>query len=780
MAYSSSKDKKCAALLAIITAAPSFSFLLPKVIKFIQEENAAHPDERPWTIQDFEFWLNQFSDLSPEEEHLVRGKICGKTLPRENYQLFFPIGMNKHYGGSHFIAAHLSPDIDTTVASFIVWQEAFACKVATKQHIWNLPGGAPDQPAVKLFSGLYGSGVFDVLARKEARISCVSRDLLTRTGFKTYSQDTSILTLQHTYNETAIVLVDKEGKFLGDWRTHDVEKVGQVTLLFKTVLRSFETDFLIYQLKKLAGDTIKDDIWQKELKLDDFNEEQNDILDQFLRASTSLSKGGKSTYGELFTALNLIRPTLKEGSHNPFHQLEILILDLGSELEKARNWTDTLEVALIVKEKVLGHPPHVILLDTDIEEIRLQMQDYESLTVLSGEGIPIGIIRAKDIREGPLGVVTFCDFCNYDEIKLPSFITPISVIDHHKTVLYTNSPPMVCIGDTQSCNVIVAELLFELHDTYSLRGKTKESIKAEIASLPMAEGNNQTNEKLRSLIQQDMAANRDSPYFIHPEREKWDYLLCLHAILDDTDLLTKVTWRDVECVNSLLARLETLETKKEASSLTFDNIPSGPAFAKEAAKELLALPTMKKVWEAVMLLKQQDLDENLVQFFRKKPNTLFSDTKIQNGCNLITQIKRFKESKVPENTVNLGWLAFAEAQHEKNLDVDLGLFMLSSITWFEGDQDELLMWCAPTEKGKSHLSTFIHQFFEAVEGLEYKIEIFNDKGGFIKEAFRRQGLIEFTERQTEGNSAWARMIYPAGQLNSRKSMISPYLPHLTI
>ena len=55
-----------------------------------------------------------------------------------------------------------------------------------------------------------------------------------------------------------------------------------------------------------------------------------------------------------------------------------------------------------------------------------------------------------------------------------------------------------------------------------------------------------------------MTAYQKLPFFIHPAREFREYLCFLHAILDDTDLLTKVSSRDLECVAQFLNRLKSL------------------------------------------------------------------------------------------------------------------------------------------------------------------------------------------------------------------------------
>ena len=40
------------------------------------------------------------------------------------------------------------------------------------------------------------------------------------------------------------------------------------------------------------------------------------------------------------------------------------------------------------------------------------------------------------------------------------YLEVISVVDHHKSSLKTPSVPTALIGDTQSCNVLIAEQAF--------------------------------------------------------------------------------------------------------------------------------------------------------------------------------------------------------------------------------------------------------------------------------------------------------------------------------
>ncbi|MGH2611918.1 MAG: hypothetical protein ACRDFB_02580, partial [Rhabdochlamydiaceae bacterium] len=156
----------CQVLLDQIMIANEETFVLIPAIDFVERIHQGKIINH-FHFNDFELWLNQFSGLSPAENLKVRGKLAGRYVPREAYQSLFPIGMGKMYNGSHFVTAHGSPDLDTTVASFWGWVDAFAARVSKGLHIWNVPGGHP--PALVetslLFFNIFGEGVFELLAK---------------------------------------------------------------------------------------------------------------------------------------------------------------------------------------------------------------------------------------------------------------------------------------------------------------------------------------------------------------------------------------------------------------------------------------------------------------------------------------------------------------------------------------------------------------------------------------------------------------------------------------
>ena len=229
------------ALYHLIVKHAKRQFLLPEVIDYIAKVSDGVIDK--YSFSEFELWLNQFSGLSKEEQEKVRGLIVGKSIPRDEYQAFFPIGMGKQYDGTHFVTAHTSPDLDTMVASFWGWLDAFAAQVGRGLHVWNVPGGAPPAHVEVdlLFYQMLGDHVFDTLAKTRSELTLSSLDLLTQEGYLVKKPHDLMLTTYHERNQNAVVMVDDEGYYAGDWRPFDVEGVRQVIMLLNGCLRWLES-----------------------------------------------------------------------------------------------------------------------------------------------------------------------------------------------------------------------------------------------------------------------------------------------------------------------------------------------------------------------------------------------------------------------------------------------------------------------------------------------------------------------------------------------------------
>ncbi len=820
------------ALLQLILEAPPHSFLLPAIIEFIEQIQEKNIIDEKYHISFFEFWLNHFSEVPEEQNYAIRGKIVGKYIPRDDYQAFFPIGMNQIFSGTHFVAAHLSPDVDTMVASFWGWIDAFAARVGDARHIWNLPGGPPISPVTQVFQQTFGSGIFKYLASVNTHLSLSAIDLVTHKSFLKKKGDASINSLDVNSSEKALVLVDEDGHFLGDWTHMDIEPIRKIIIRFKSCLRWFENNLHVklislFAKKELHRNDISSflssvfDVQISDCEpVKEFTERQKQELNDFFHKVLGLKKGLQGTFRELNSALaklsvyDLIRfqeevealqqsdlfddaGKLKEIRPLIFNRLEKIINQLDSAIHQVRDYAEHLGVALNIKSKVFGLPSQFITTRNDVEDIRIKMGKREYLTVVIPEGVgklfPIGVIWAHTVNKPTLGTVSFRDFCNQEEVKMAPYLSPISVVDHHKSSLKTSSAPSALIGDAQSCNVIIAEQTFRINDHYSTSGMSLEDIDKQIKDLQHTPSTLSKSRMLQRLFKHHMAAQTSGKFYVHPYRELAEYFTFLHAILDDTDLLTKVSKRDVECVKELLNRIKSLMKKKEIEVVNFDGIPSDKQFANEAAKRLLQNHEMYSIYRQIYDSKEQEVEYNLQAAEDDQMAALFLDTKEQNGCCRVGQTKLFSSNfpSFAKNSPKLMeyWLKHAEQRVEAEPQIDLHLHMISTIASAQEvyedkvghykHQDQLWFWVPPKPKAYDHLTNFLTAFLTAQKLGKANFQFLNGVSEEIQQIFIRNSMgIPTQKMAASAKLPLVVLQFPAGTLNSRKAMITPYLPKI--
>jgi hypothetical protein len=821
-------------LYQLIHQAPSPAFLLSAVLDFFDCINQEKVLKEPLNLAAFEFWLNHFSDLSEQENYEIRAKIVGKYLPRDEYQAFFPIGMGKIYFGTHFITAHLSPDVDTMIASFWGWMDAFGARVGSGLHLWCLPGGPPDSPVTSVFRNLFGLNIFSYLARTTPTLTLTAMDLVTQKLFKKELGDTVISTIDHGSNEKAIILVNEQGHYLGDWRSSDVELVRQIIILVKACLHWFENHLHTNLISLFAKEdlSIRDvsafnasifDIRIRDCEpAQDFNEKQQSYLNDFFYKVLGVAKGFEGTFRNLNEALDRLsirgmlsfqkevetlpssnifdeKGHLKENRPQIFNYLKQLINHLDEAIFEVRNYVERLDVVLSIKYKVLGMPYTYITLRSDVDEMRQKMQNHDFLTVViyeqDGSLFPVGIVRARDLREQGLGTVTLRDFCNLEEIRMSSYLEVISVIDHHKSSLKTLSVPTALIGDAQSCNVLIAEQMFILNDKYSLGGMCLEQIEAQIQEISTHLTTSSQMRILQRLLQRRLVARQNQPYYIHPEREFTEYLCFLHAILDDTDLLTKVSHRDLECIVQLLNRLKSLSLGREVEIVHFDDIPKDKNFVKAVAQRILQQSDMYSLYKHIYSLRESDVELNLSLCIQGLSSNVFVDTKEQNGCARVGQTKMFS-SNFPfflehAQAIRQIWMNQSLEVFKDKPEIDLHIHMISTIASAEEvyknqvgpykHQDELWFWTPPTQQGYHHLNSFLAGFQYAVKDLtkSMSLEFLDSPSDELIHLFSLHfPEIPKNQLHLKALTPIAILRFQAGTLNSRKSMITPYLPRL--
>ncbi len=826
-------------LVKLIMSKKGSSFLLKAVIEFISRINRENILEN-YTFSSFEFYLNQFSGLSREENFSIRSKIAGKSIPRDAYQIYFPIGMGKSYRGTHFVTAHMSPDLDTLVASFWGWLDAFAARVGDGLHVWNVPGGPPyQQVEVKvLFQDFFGQEIFDLASKSRLSLTLTSLDLLTQSGMSQKSTQELTLNFDHERGRSAIVLVDDQGFYLGDWRTIDVEGVRQIVMIFNNCLMWIESNFHIQLISCFAKDhltvehisTVIRGLLDMKLGLCNPCKElpptQIKLVNDYLIKVLQNEKGLEATFEEFslnmeelgvvkFTQIiewlrSLTLSDLFDGSgrlteKRPkiFNQLEILVKMLSDAFRLIRLFVDRLEIAFKIKTDVFGFIPQYLTHRTDVDEIRAKIKNYSYMTVnhtgLDGHKVPIGVIHAVDLQKKPLGTVTLRDFCNREEMNIPSYLEVISVIDHHKSTLATDMPPRAIIGDAQASNALVAEMTFKINDQYATGGMTLKEVEAQLKDLQNDLGTSQKIRLYQRLLQKKKILKANFSYFIDPQREFIEYLHFVYAILDDTDLLTKVSRLDVEIMACLLNRLKSLHLKKEVEVIHFDEIQEDEYFTRKAASSLLKHPDFYSLYSKIYIYKEKCIEKELKQCAKKLESSVFSDIKVLNVCNRVSQTKIFARnySVFEENKLKLYeiWHQKSVDFYDHNHEVLLYLHMISTVTsaddLFKGKEisywhlDELWIWIPNVELAVERLKLFLSSFKSSPWSgrvkkimIEFLGEHAEELSLVFKESFiKTPGRVE-TKISKEKNLPLAILCFDAGTLNSRKGQIAPYLPRL--
>lgn len=823
------------ALLQLIKSESDPCFLLSPVLDFVEKVDKegilGH-----YTFNSFELWLNQFSGLSLEENLYIRGKIAGKWVPREEYQFLFPIGMGKIYEGTHYVTAHKSPDLDTTIASFWGWMDAFAAKVGSGLHIWNVPGGPPEsQIEIDLiFRGIFGPPVLSHLPKTRTILSLTGNDLMTQKDMMKKKIDETITHIHHERDKKAVVIISDEGYYLGDWRSTDFEGVRQIVMLLTNCLRWFENNLHVNLISLFSRPLLKindipafvESIFQLQIKDCDpvleYSDREKESLSKFLKKVLEVEKGLEATFqefGEALTRLSIVdfakvrgivdsikkaqlfdkSGDLIEDRPLIFSHLGKIIQGLHEAIQRVRAYMERLDISMKIKVLVLGYSPKFVTVRADVEEIRSKMESHSYLTVTypdQGQFYPVGIISAADLRKNTLGTVSLRDFCNREEVTIPSYLEIISVVDHHKSNLSTLSPPLAIISDAQSSNAIVAELAFRINDRFSTSGMHLDEVKKGLLQHSTKSLNALESRIMMRLLHIQQILSKETAYYIHPQRELTEYLHFLYGILDDTDLLSKVSNRDVECVVQLLNRMKSLIVKKQEEIVSLDDIPRDKNFAKTAARRILQNEDMYSLYKRVYQYREQEIERNILIAVQKKPSSLFLDTKEQNGCCRVGQTKLFAGNRKAfvehRDEIRAFWLAGAENLYKDKPEYDLHLHMVSTVVGAEevykgttgeyAHKDELWIWIPPTDVAVEHLKRFLSALQDSaqIKKNDLEVEFLGENAEDLKQIFAESFLPIPQKIRAKGKSLpIAVLYYKAGSMNSRKAMISPYLPTLS-
>jgi hypothetical protein len=814
----------CRAILNMIQQAKAPCFLLGALLDLIARINEEKITDESFSFAQFESYLNQFSTLTKEENQLVRGKIVGRYIPRDDYQVFFPVGMGKMFGGSHFVAAHLSPDVDTTISSFWGWVDAVGCRVAEGTQQWSLPSGLSDGHIQLYLKRMFGEHFFSTAPRQLQTITLSAQDLLTKRNFFKIPSRESRQHIDFSTGEHAVIVVDEEGFYEGEWRSLDAEVVGQIIASFMNCLHWFEGRAYARLMGVLAQEHLHtEDVrtaYEELLKLSiqdspsikDLPSQAKAFIDQYLKEVLLVEGGLKSSFGTLSERLdrqfssgfNLFithcghihsKEYVDERGNSTLGRIEAArlahqaIKSLEGSVEVVRKEISRLAHLLEVKQKVAQGLLNYVTLQSDVDEMRSKIGHLDYLTVVtidkSGKLYPIGIVYADELRKSSLGTASFRDFSSLEETKMASYIDVVSIVDHHKTNLTTNTPTTLLISDAQSSNTLLGEMSLALNKRYGATFHEAQELLESIKDKTL-------RNKLLDVLSLSPAKN---DYFVASSREIIEYFSYIYAILDDTDLLTKVSKKDVLCMKGLLDRLRSLVDNKASESVSFAHLSlKDPKFVKKAAKALLQSEDLYSIYRHMYAFKEEEVERAMNDLLSLRESTFFLDTKEQNGCCRVGQAKFFLKNlpslqKHRAAIINR-WQKQCEGLHQIRPHIDFFLQMVSTITSadavFHGHeaawkhQDEMWIYIPNEGVAEQHLISFLNNFQNSSCGKElpFIVEVFGDKTQKLASLLRQNFSVSseiIVSEQSEGPTLIV-FRFPAGKINSRKGQISPYLP----
>jgi hypothetical protein len=174
---------------------------------------------------------------------------------------------------------------------------------------------------------------------------------------------------------------------------------------------------------------------------------------------------------------------------------------------------------------------------------------------------------------------------------------------------------------------------------------------------------------------------------------------------------------------------------------------------------------------------------------------LFADTKEQNGCARVGQVKLFPSNYTvfaqQAKLLQQHWQQLAQTLCSHQSTVDLHLQMISTVAGSEDvfartareheHSDELWIWIPFTEASVQHLKGFLHAFSatELATRNSFSAVFHGERASAYAEIFAESfRSLEQQEVHQKSPLSMAVLTFKAGLLNSRKAMISPYLPTL--
>jgi hypothetical protein len=822
-------ERVSAILFEAINKEETSFFLLPQVIDYISHIKNVLPT---YHLTSFEFWLNHKDGLSVEEKLKIRGKIVGKWLPRSEYQNFFPLAKESFFPGSHYSYGHISPDLDTTVASFACFLAAFGAKVGEARHHWVLPGGPPKESMEIdfFFKKALGDDVFQNIGSASTKFQISALDLISQKNIIKESPQNLTYNIQPRSDKHAVIITDERGCYLGDWRRDDVDAIRSIITRFKRFLAEYQKEFIvgIIQLFSEVDFSAKDlekyleekfsHTFNKSFCLRELSANQIHLMDEFVKHVLMISKGLEASIKDFFVAaqsfgfdvfLKKVNGLKNDGVFDSrghiiddrsliFSKLKEVLFFEKEAFNNFFNYIDTLEIASEVKKKVLKKEDKYLSHLAEYEEILEAMQGKTHLTVNyleNGEKFPLGVIFAEDLMKKVIATTSWNDFSNPRETDYKEYVEVISFIDHHKSDVTTQRPALGMVrADAQSSNSIIARINFEMNDKFSIAGMQKASIEEQIHNKMQEKPSLQNSRILARLFQKRNVIETKNGFYVSEEREILEYLQFIFAILDDTDLLTKVTEYDVDTMASLLNRLKTLKLKEEVEVVNFDDLDRNDVeFSKKAANKLLKNSDLHSLYGVIYKAKEESINKLILETARGDQTHFFQDTKVL-GLGSYVAVGQFKHFVKNEpvirshmNKIRSAWVERSKKMAKEREEISLHMFMMSTVSSADelfsdkpfkpNYMDELWIWVAEDKKGLHHLKNFVKEFSNSKRGqdLDFVLEFSGDAHVYesiFDEVYKGQKLQKVFLKD---GPSMAVLKVAVGSMKSRKTDLAVYL-----
>ncbi|MCH9617625.1 MAG: hypothetical protein SP4CHLAM5_08970 [Chlamydiia bacterium] len=791
-------------LLEEIKASAAEAFIFPAIVDFITKvRDTILPT---YTFNSFEIFLDNYSNLSAKEVIFLRGKVVGRFIPRSEYQAFFPIGMGGTFKGSHFSVAHFSPDVDTVIASFHGFLDAFAAKVGTGVHYWQVPSGPPAESVEieNLFLKALGKNVFDVCVKTSRNLFITSLDLVSQDNLVVKKLSDRSIGIEHQRMQNSVIVTTEKGEYYADWRAVDFDEVRMVINHFVMALQSFEKSLYLtaieFLLKKVNFQEKASEIMERKISTffskDSQNQQSMQRQDLFLKQVLGSSAGISSSIKNFLSTTEIFKDLYKSlQSIEKGAQVEKGLQLLHKAFEGYFTHLDTLEIAVAVKRKVLKISPVTVSHLDDYDTVIEKMGTFSHLTVVHEEKnalTPLGVIHAKDLKKDSLATVSIRDFSNSDEMNKASYIDIISCIDHHKSELTTKSPSRMIVSDAQSSNSIIARMNMTINEKYCTGGYNAKEISEQLKELKGELDTPSGMRIMKRLLSKKEALMKKTMYFVSKDKVFLDYYHFLFAILDDTDLLTKVTAYDVYVVRDLLNKMKSLMLCREVEIVHFDNLNAeSNEFAQNAAKKLLQTHDLYSLYHSSYSKRELKIDEMLKKATSTMEEPFFQDTKVLSKHAQIGQCKLFSSNHATfakkKADIQKHWLKRCSNAADKNSDLTIFAFMVSTIDSAEdlfsgvaggksNIKDEIWITCILGDRNAfEQAKKFLFNLLKSPKVFPQNVELhLHGTLAELKDATSKvSGRVNVNA--SKGKIPIAELLVDLKSLKSRKSDIAPYL-----